>query len=207
MRYFTFRNHFIEFKVFSVTDVKKAFPGFDSRRLTEWAQKNYITKIINKWYVFNEVPVDEYLLMRISNCIYQPSYLSLASAMSFYQLIPEGVFTNQSVTSLKTKLFNTVIGRFEYRSMKPSLFFGYTILHKNGLPVLVAEKEKALLDYFYLTPSLRSKGDIVSLRLNTEILQTFDWNKVKEYALMFDSTVLNKRILWINQIVQNGLVG
>lgn len=201
-----FRNRFIHFKVFSITDVKKAFPQFDSRRLTEWAAKNYITKIINKWYVFNEIPLDDFLLTRISNCIYQPSYLSLASAMSFYQLIPEGVFTNQSVTSLKTKLYNTVIGRFEYRNMKPSLFFGYTILHQNGLPVLIAEKEKALLDYFYLTPSLRSKKDMVSLRLNKEILRTFDWNKVKEYAAVYNSAVLNKRILWIHQIIHDDLI-
>lgn len=206
MTYREFRNHFFQFQIFSISDIKKAFPDFDSRRLTEWGQKNYIKKIINKWYIFNEIPVDDLLLMRTSNCIYRPSYISLSSALSFHGLIPEGVFVYQAVTSLKTKFYNTPIGRFEYRSMKPSLFFGYKILNKNGLPVLIAEKEKAFLDFCYLTPALRTKADMVSLRLNREMFQTFDWNKTEEYSLLFNSSVLNKRILWTKQIFQNDLV-
>jgi predicted transcriptional regulator of viral defense system len=206
MTYNNFRTHFMPFQVFSITDVKKAFPDFDSRRLVEWSRKNYIEKIINKWYRFKEIPLDELLLMRIGNCIYQPSYISLSSALSFYGLIPEGVFVHQAVTSLKTVSYNTSIGRFEYRSIKPSLYFGYKIINENGLPVLIAEKEKALLDFCYLTSSLGTKADVAALRLNTQMSRQLDWNKIKEYSLIFNSTVLNKRILWIKQICQNDLV-
>jgi predicted transcriptional regulator of viral defense system len=201
MKYLDFRNYFLKFKIFTINDIKKSFPDFDSRRLVEWGQKKYIKKIINKWYIFSDIPVDDCLLMRISNCIYQPSYISLSSALSFYGLIPEGVFVYQAVSSQKTKLYNTVFGRFEYRNIKETLFFGYEIMNKHELPVLIAEKEKALLDFCYLTPALRTKADIVSLRFNREILQTFDWNKIKEYSLLFDSAVLSKRILWIKQLM------
>jgi len=195
LTYFDFRNALIDFKVFSIGDAKKLFPGFDSKRLVEWQKKNYLRKLINKWYLFTEIPVDEILLFRISNCLYRPSYVSLESALSYYSLIPEAVYSQQAITTRKTTTYETPVGSFNYRSIKPELFFGYEILHKDKLPVMIAEAEKALLDYLYLTASLKTIKDIEALRFNyAEMQSRVDWKKLEKYALVFGSKTLDKRI-------------
>ena len=70
--------------------------------------------IINKWYLFNETVVDEAILFRINNCIYKPSYVSLESALSYYHLIPEGVYSQQAVTTRKTMNYQTPAGTFKW---------------------------------------------------------------------------------------------
>ena len=195
MTYLEFRNSLLSFQVFSIQDIEKNFPGFDSRRLVEWRQKGYIRKLVNKWYLFSECAVDEQLLYRISNCIYRPSYISLESALAFYHLIPEAVYTQKAITTRKTISYTTPAGTFDYHSLKPGLFFGYTILHKGSLPLMLAEVEKAVLDYLYLNASMRSAKDIEQLRLNyVELQNNFDWDKLGKYQLVFESKTLDKKI-------------
>lgn len=201
MSWTEFRNALIGYRLFSTGDAKKYFPGFDTKRLVEWQKKNYIRKLINKWYLFSEVPVDELLLFRISNCIYQPSYISLESALGFYHFIPEAVYSQQAITTRKTIRYKTPAGAFYYRTIKPAFYFGYRILHKDGLPVLLAEPEKALLDFLYLSASLNTLKDVKALRLNNaELQQAIDWNKLDTYARVFNSKTLNKRIRLLKKL-------
>ena len=196
-----FRNALIDYKVFSAGDAKKYFPDFDSRRLVEWQKKNYIRKLINKWYLFTETAPDELLLFRISNCLYQPSYISLESALGFYHFIPEAVYSMQAITTRKTIAYKTSAGNFNYRTLKPAFYFGYRILHKDKLPVLVAEPEKALLDYLYLGGRLNTLKDMKALRINyTALQQTVDWNKLDNYAQVFNSKTLDKRIKHLKKL-------
>lgn len=190
------------FEVFSVSEARKAFPGFDSRRLVEWQKKGYITKLTNKWYVFVEIPLNENLLFRISNCLHQPSYISLQTALSYYQFIPEGVYLYQAVSTSQTVLYETPVGSFQYRTVKPSLYFGYRILRQEQYPVLLAEPEKALLDLCYLTPGLRFIQDMEALRLNTvAIIEKVNWELLLRYAEVFQSKTLDKRISWLKKII------
>jgi predicted transcriptional regulator of viral defense system len=197
-----FRNSLINYKVFSAGDARKYFPGFDSRRLVERQQKGYISKLINKWYLFTGIPVDELLLFRISNCICQPSYISLQSALAFYHFIPEAVYSMQAISTRKTITYKTTAGTFSYRTLKPAFYFGYRILHKDKLPVLIAEPEKALLDYLYLGSRMNTVKDMLAIRFNPASLQqTINWNKLDSYARVFNSRTLDKRIKHLKKIL------
>ncbi len=144
----------------------------------------------------------ELLLFRISNCLYQPSYISLESALGFYHFIPEAVYSMQAITTRKTITYTTSAGTFNYRSLKPALYFGYRILHKDKLPVLIAEPEKALLDYQYLTGSLNTIKDMQAQRMNyAEMQQTVDRNKLAHYAQMIKSKTLDKRIKHLEKLL------
>lgn len=50
----------------------------------------------------------------IANHLYAPSYVSMSSALRYYGLIPEEVYTKQSMTLKYAKNFDTPFGRFEY---------------------------------------------------------------------------------------------
>jgi predicted transcriptional regulator of viral defense system len=195
LTYFEFRTQLHDFAVFSTRDIQKIFPAFDSKRLVEWQRKGYIQKLINKWYLFTDIRLNEMLLYRISNCLYQPSYVSLESALSYYSLIPEGVYSIQAISTRKTITCQTPVGNFNYRSCKPAFFFGYQILKIDNLPVRMAEIEKAILDYLYLSPKLKSMSDLEALRLDQSTLKNVvNWAKLDKYAKLFGSTALDKKL-------------
>ncbi len=194
MNYNTFRDRFHRFRIFSVKDIRKSFPEFDSRRLVEWQQKGYILKIINRWYLFSDIDIDDNMRIWIANRIYQPSYISMESALSYYNLIPESVYTVTSLTSRKTLSFNTKAGTYNYRHIKSSTFFGYQVIEWKGFPLKIAEVEKVLLDYLYLNNHINSKEDLENLRLNiTELKEKLNLEKFNRYLLLFNSNSLKIR--------------
>jgi hypothetical protein len=201
MTYLDFRTALYSFEVFCIRDIEKLFPKFDSRRLVEWQRKGYIQKLINKWYLFADIPIDDRLRNRISNCLHRPSYISLESALSHYGLIPEAVYSVQNITTKKTIAYETIAGTFNYRNIKAQLFFGYEVDNSQTIPLLIASPEKAILDYLYLNHQLNTIEDIEGLRLNlTTFNETINKNRLTSYAACFDSKTLNKRLNLLNKI-------
>lgn len=195
MIFLDFKDHFETFKVFSVQDILKWNPDFDTRRLVEWQRKSYIKRVINRWYIFADTLVDEGLLYLSANRIYSPSYISFESALAYYRLIPEGVYTTTSATTLKTHEFATSLGAFSYRHLKPKLLFGYRLVETTGQHFKMAEPEKLLLDYMYLNTHLQSADDFESLRINqTELLMLLNETRLMEYLALFENRALEKRV-------------
>ena len=204
MNYLEFLEALHSYQVFSTRDIIKIFPAFDSRRLVEWQQKGYLQKIVNKCYVFSDIPKNEWLKHRISNCIYKPSYISLESALAHYNLIPEAVFAIQNITMQKTMNYQTEVGVYNYRTVKPKLFFGYTVNRIQQLPILMAEPEKAILDYLYLNATIKSLTDIESIRLNQSVVnEIIDWKKFASYTACFESTTINRKAKLLLKIYSN----
>lgn len=196
MNYISFKDRFHQYQIFSINDIRKSFADFDSRRLVEWQEKGYIRKVINRWYVFADIEVDDNMKLWIANRIYQPSYISLESALSHYSLIPEAVYTTTSLTTNKTMSFNTPEGIYSYRQIKPTLFFGYQVIKWKGFPLKMAELEKVLLDYLYLNSQIKTMQDLDGLRLkNIELKEQLDVEKFKGYLLLFGSKALLGRAI------------
>lgn len=194
MNYTTFRDRLHNYRIFSVNDIRKSFADFDSRRLVEWQEKGYIRRVINRWYVFSDVTVDDQMKLWVANRIYQPSYVSLESALSYYNLIPEAVYTTTSLTSNKTASFDTAVGTYSYRHSKASLYFGYQVIEWQRFPIKMAELEKTMLDYLYLNTHIKNEQDLDGIRLNVENLkEKLDVDRFKEYLTLFDNKALTKR--------------
>lgn len=93
----------------------------------------------------------------IANHLYGPSYVSLESALSYHNLIPERVYSVRSVTMKRAKKYNTPLGLFDYRTVSPN-YFSIGIqqqVAKNNTTFLIASPEKALCDMIVLSSSLR----------------------------------------------------
>lgn len=200
MTFLELQDTFREFTLFSTIDLEKRFPGFDRKVLVEWQKKGHIKKVRNKWYVFSDKTFRERDLFFIANKIYDPSYVSLKSAFSYYNFIPEGVFQITSISTRKTKQFDTPIGFFRYRNMKPVLFWGYRLERQmsgnsHTSWIKIASPEKAILDFCYLNPKYEDELDFEGLRFNWEEFgEKVDLNKLNSFLKYFDSGTLNKRI-------------
>ena len=185
----------IKIPIFSKNDIVLAGGKIFDYQLTRWVKKGYLLKVKNGIYIFKR----DYEKIRgeeIAAAIYQPSYLSLESALSAYGFIPEMVYAYVSVTGKINRTFDNEFGHFIYRHLKSELFWGYREIKTGTGRYLIAEPEKALLDYFYLNLSkINSESDFENLRFNEDrlreilnrekfvkYLQAFQIKKLKRWA-------------------------
>lgn len=140
--------------------------------------------------------VSGYLL---ASSIYNPSYLSLDFALSFYGLIPETVYTFTSVTFKKNKkkTYKTSFGTYTYRDI-PELAYpvGITIRYEGTYSFLIADQEKALCDKLYTLKPVTNIKDLEyvlfnNLRIEEDTFYSLDTEKLKAYANLYQSTTLD----------------
>ncbi len=84
--------------------------------------------------------------------VYGPSYISLESALRWYNWIPEAVYSYTSVSLNNSKEFNTPVGLFSYRRVPQKMFYAGVSRQAddNGCVFLIASPLKALADYVYV---------------------------------------------------------
>ena len=194
MKFIEFKRNLREFIVFNLQDIRKVEADFDLRRLSEWQAKGYIQKLRRGYYAFGDIDLNEEKLFLIANRLYAPSYISLEMALSFYGLIPEGVYSLTSITTRKTEHFKTRVADFFYRSVSSKLFFGYRLGKIGNQQYKIAEIEKAVLDYLYLHPEMSASADLHEWRFNTdEFLSKADPQKFRTYAQVFGQKSLVRR--------------
>lgn len=164
-------------------------------QLTAWTKKNYIAPLKRGTYYFIDRKSD-ISPQEVSYLIYQPSYISLESALSYYGLIPEIIHSITAVTPKTNRRFSNDFGHFNYRHIKPSIFFGYQPIETKYGQYLMAEPEKALLDYLYLNSGqINNKTDILELRLNFEIFNhVIESKKLLSYLENYQNKKLEKLI-------------
>ncbi|MFH0947994.1 MAG: hypothetical protein V1833_03250 [Elusimicrobiota bacterium] len=155
-----------------------------------YTKKGIFVKLRNNLYMFrnNEKPS----LWLLANKIYSPSYISFETALSYYGIIPETVYTVTSATSKITRNFSVMDNEFIYKKIKIEAFTGYRAIKIDGETVLVAEPEKALADYLYFVHLRKSS-------LN-ERLRTKKINKKAFYTYIkiFHNEPFSK---WIKNVI------
>ena len=103
---------------------------------------------------FNPPTVEE-----IAGRIYEPSYISLESALSGYGILSQIPTVLTCVTTRLPRDFKTSFGAIEYRQIKPGFFWGYIKKRRH----FIAEPEKALLDYLYLGKDKKFKLSLLDM--------------------------------------------
>lgn len=136
----------------------KVFSGLEFRRLLgtspiaaqklleRYTQKGVLTRLKGGLYALDLNFPSGYLM---ANKLYKPSYISFETALSYYHLIPETVYSFTSVTTKKTREYGVKDMVFSYHKIMKKAFTGYQLIKLNGENILFAEKEKALADYLY----------------------------------------------------------
>ncbi len=194
MNFLEFRNNLSPYPVFSLRDVLKTIPDFHRIQLDRWKKKGYIKKIKRGLYCFEDYDQNQNFLFYSANKIHSPSYISLETALKHYGLIPEEIFQITSLSTKKTETFKTPIGNFNYHHIKPDLYWGYRLVDFRHSKIRMAEPEKAILDYLYFHPSLKTTDDFNSIRINRdEWRMGINPEKLKTYLAAFHNKQLVKR--------------
>ena len=136
-----------------------------------------------------DLPIPESFV--IANHLRGPSYVSLESALSYWDLIPERVYETSSVTTKTTKTYQTSLGRYSFQHLStPYYSFGIrSVRLTEQQTALIASPEKAVCDKIVLTTGviLRSISQTMDflmedLRIDEEQLQTLDVSTIETWV-------------------------
>jgi hypothetical protein len=181
-------------------------------RITRLLSGGEIVRIKKGLYCFGEAFRREPIIREhLANMIYGPSYVSLEYALSYHGLIPERVETVTSVTTRRSRNFNTPFGAFTYHMMAPSRYATGAIFEKIGeIPYLIASPDKALADKVWTDK--RFSGLRVSdydaylcddLRIDLDDLSRFDPNRLRAIATAYNSAKINNLIRYLSRQKEN----
>ncbi|MBN1267137.1 MAG: type IV toxin-antitoxin system AbiEi family antitoxin domain-containing protein [Anaerolineales bacterium] len=166
-------------------------PGAVRLQLSRWVKSGRIYQLRRGLYCiappYQKVQPHPFL---VANRLQRASYVSLQSALAYYDLIPETVYITTSVSTGRPEQLETPSGTFLFRHIKTDLLFGYQMVDLGGQNALVASPEKALLDLIYLHPGADSAAYLEELRLqNTGRLDT---GLLKEFSENFSTPKLRR---------------
>jgi predicted transcriptional regulator of viral defense system len=135
----------------------------------------------------------------VANHLQPASYVSLQSALAFYDMIPETLNITVSVTTGRPERLETPLGIFEFRHIKPSLLFGYQMTDLNGQNALLATPEKALLDLIYFQSGGESMNYLQELRLQN--LERLELDLLRKHSEFFDSPKIRTAVKRISRLI------
>ncbi len=126
----------------------------------------------------------------LANHLLGPSYVSMQTALAYWQFIPERVYEISSATTSLSKTYDTTTGRFSYTHLElPYYSYGQQqiTLAKNQV-ALIANPEKSICDTIIATKrlSLRSTRQlrewlVEDLRIDRQALRTLRISMMREW--------------------------
>ncbi|NSW53826.1 MAG: hypothetical protein HPY85_15100 [Anaerolineae bacterium] len=195
MQFREFEQRVRNLPAFNLNDIRKFAPGFHRQQLSYWQNQNLIRPLTAGYYLLSDREMNESILWMMANRIYEPSYISLESALAHYGVIPESVLGATSISARKTQQFESPWGMLTYRSIRPELMFGYQVIEtSHGWKYKIARLEKAVLDYLYLS-RIQSIDDFEALRWNQSPLLVLQNNPIfDQYTKVFHKKTLENRV-------------
>ena len=134
----------------------------------------------------------------IANVLLSPSYISFETALSYYGMIPERVYAIKSASFKKNKIkeYKNYFGTFIYQDVN-SKAYPYEInqIDIDGVKVLIASREKALLDLLSIISPRNNKKELLELlfddlRIDEVIFDELDKNRIIELCKYYSSKTL-----------------
>ena len=174
-------------RLFSPEEFRRVFS------VNRWAAQAFIKnhtqdlfiKLRNGLYALKSDPPGE---METANRLYGPSYISFEYALAYYRIIPESVYSVTSANPKGTREFVVQGKAYEYSRIKKEAYRGYRSQKEGTAAVLIAEPEKALVDYLYFVDLKRKSPNE---RLN---VRTIKKAAAIHYALSFRRKSLMKLV-------------
>lgn len=156
-------------------------------RLSRLVKKGVLLRLTQGRYA---LPSSDILVL--ASDIYSPSYVSLYSAFEYYGTTTQSprIIDVINTTTSKKLTISVENGKFDLRFIKtnPSLMFGYIKINQDGKELIIAEKEKAIIDGLLFLEYV-PLDEIFSC-----IISGIDHKKIIEYAKKTNRQTVLKRL-------------
>jgi hypothetical protein len=171
-------------------------------------RNGHIIRLRKGLYIFGKTWKKQPLPPEImANLIYGPSAISLDYALSWYGLIPERVDIITSVSTGRSRIYNTPAGRFSYTHLSEKRFTtGLTLqVHPSG-NWMITEPLKALADKIWtdkrfrpISPASYTDYIFKDLRIDEAVLAE---NFITEKAKVIQDNYSSRKINWLIDFLQ-----
>ncbi len=168
-------------------------------QLSRWVKAGRLIKLARGKYAlappYSRVDLP---LEHVANRLVYPSYVSMESALAWYDLIPEAVAVVSSVTTGRPRVLENALGTFRYRHIRRGLFWGFEAESLRRQECVIASPEKAALDLFYFRSGEASAEAIQEMRFQN--LDRLDEDRLLALARR---TGVNKLITGAERLLQH----
>ena len=175
--------------VFSLNDVSKLLDkdkNYLSIYLNKHLKKGNIYQIRSGWYSFDRVQ-DKFLVAKT----FKGAYVSLNSAIEFYGFSTQK-YIKLELISLNQKKQQTILDwSVDFTKIKKQYFFGYKKEMYRGEEILIADREKLLIDC--LLNQRKVSLEEIKEYLN-HVINDLNMARLKDYLDEMNLYALNKRI-------------
>lgn len=179
-----------KYYIFSYGDILSFYPNENRYNLKKtiyrWREKEWLYPLKRGLYELTypeELNIPD---MYIANKLYTPSYVSLETALSNYNIIPEITMAVTSITTKPTRKFKNRHGLFTYRTVKVDVFTGYYVEKHGIFDIFIAEPEKAFVDYVYFKTYHNRKFNFKDERLDKDEISRLGRKKLNKYAKLYN---------------------
>ena len=165
------------------------------KKISSEIRKNNLIKLKRGLYETNK-DADPFT---IANVLLSPSYISFETALSYYGMIPERVYTIKSASFKKNKKkeYKNHFGLFLYQDINSNAYpYDINEIEIDGVRIMIASREKALLDLLSVISPRNSKKELLELlfddlRIDEVIFYKLDTNRMIELCDLYSSKTLN----------------
>lgn len=203
------RKHINE-EVFDYTQVIEALEDYKKPRdvINTLLKNGDIIRVKKGLYVFGEIwRKKSYSRELLANLIYGPSVISGDFILSDAGLIPEQVKTITSITTGRSRSFDTPVGKYTYKQLSKERFsFGIEIDQTNGTQYFTANPLKALADKIWLDKRFKPTSPksyeaylYDDLRIDPDILKDY---LDKEFIEQLNKIYSARKITWFVEFLK-----
>ncbi|MCK5851243.1 MAG: hypothetical protein KAH23_10035 [Kiritimatiellae bacterium] len=197
--------------VFDYQVLSAVLSGYRKPRdvITRLLKRKIIIRIKKGLYCFGDYYRKELVSREyLANLIYGPSYVSLDFALSFHNLIPERVEMITSVTTCRSKDFDTPLGTFSYRMLTGDRYACGIMLETSGkISFLMATPEKAIIDKIWCDKRFAGLHMLdyeayllEDLRMDLEMLRRLDYVRLDLIRAVYNSEKINNLIRFLKYL-------
>jgi len=139
--------------------IASVYPGIKApnMKIAALVQRGELIRLKKGMFIVSpELTGSPLSLELIANHLYTPSYVSMTSALRYYGLIPEAVYTTQSMTTKHSRNFKNDLGLFTYHTISTEAFsVGLRRVQRDQrVAFIIASPEKALCDLIANSPKV-----------------------------------------------------
>lgn len=203
-----FKTHLIDYATIKTILQNIGYVNVNNK-ISKLKQEGVLKSIKKELYVHNSL-INNNIISKeiIANNILGPSYISLDYALYYYGLIPETVHHITSITTKRSKKFETECGDFTFKQITKSLFqIGLRIEETKNGNFIISSKEKAICDKIYFTKDLKinSQKSLIEflendLRIDIDDLVDFNVEILKRYYEISKSKKIKLLLNLINYL-------
>jgi len=142
--------------------------------------------------------ISDMSLLIIAQAINKDSYISLNSALNYYQMFDQYTKAVVSINYKFSRKYKFENHEFHFVKIARKYFFGFAQVRQDGKLINIATKEKALIDYLYLEKSFYT-ASLVFEKIRDH-KNEIDFDKLQEYAFKYGVSIQRKAGFFLDQI-------